>query len=429
MLKILLALKTPSDAMLSLLGGHHVDQSEDSLINMISKKRYELVIVENGLELLPAIKRADPRVEVIIIGRGEENAIDAVREGASAYFSYPIDFQRLKETIEGVNDHFEICRETAQMEKLLQSKYTFAGVVGRDPQMLDIFNFMRRIAPYFKVVTITGETGTGKEVIARALHSLSPGHTRPFVVCNCGGLVENLVESELFGHKKGSFTGAIADKIGLFEAAGEGTLFLDEVGELPLSFQPRLLRVLQDGEFRPVGSHTANKARCRIIAATNRDLSQDMKAGRFREDLYYRLTPLTVFLPPLRERKDDILLLSRFLLESFTRRTGKKIFGFSRQVQTLLISYNWPGNVRELQSTVEQAAIMAAESFIRVDDLPAYIKEFKKVGTSPSMNLEEAIKKHISLVIADCKGNRTKAAKILGISRRSLLRKIEKYSI
>lgn len=232
MFKILLALKRPPDTLISLLHGHDVDILEEPLFDMMSRKSYELIILENGrgLELLPAIKRSDPRVELIVFGDEEEEAIEALKNGASAYFSYPLDFQRLKETIDGVCDFFEMCRETAQMERLLHSKYTFAGVVGRNPEMLEIFSFMRRIAPYFKMVTISGETGTGKEVIARALHSLSPGHTHPFVVCNCGGLVENLVESELFGHKRGSFTGAIEDKKGLFEVAGEGTIFLDEVG-------------------------------------------------------------------------------------------------------------------------------------------------------------------------------------------------------
>jgi transcriptional regulator with PAS, ATPase and Fis domain len=241
--------------------------------------------------------------------------------------------------------------------------------------------------------------------------------------------VETLVESELFGHTKGAFTGATADKMGLFEAAGDGTIFLDEIGELPLSIQPRLLRVLQSGEFRQLGSNRLLKARCRVIAATNKDLADEVKSGRFREDLYYRLTPLTTHMPSLRERKDEIPLLCRFFLERINERTGKKIHGISRPAQAALLSYEWPGNVRELENILEQAAVITTETFIRLDDLPPHMREPRMKEVSEIMPLDEIVKKHIEEVLKKCKGNRSRASKILGISRRALLRKIEKHSI
>jgi len=432
MLKILLDFKNPPETIMPLLQGHKVDipGNNESVSQLIEKNGYELVLTDRGVELLQSIKIADPRIEIILFGDGEEDAVETIKHGASAYFSLPVDLERLKETIDNIQDTFDMRRETAELEKLLNVKYTFAGVVGKNPQMLDIFNFIKRIAPYFKCVTIIGETGTGKEVIAKALHSSSPVAKSPFVVCNCGALVESLVESELFGHVKGSFTGAIRDKIGLFEAAGDGTMFLDEIGELPLSFQPHLLRVLQDGEFRRIGSHQPSKAKCRVIAATNKeDLAQEVKSGRFREALFYRLTPLIIHIPPLRDRKDDIPLLCRFFINTFNRRTRKRILGISRAAQTALMSYDWPGNVRELENVIEQAAILTTEPFIHLNDLPDYIREapYKKVTTPASLG--DIVKTHIERVLHQCNGNKTNAAKILGISRRALLRKINKYSI
>ena len=430
MLKILFALKNPSENITALLQGHKVDipGSNESISRLITKNSYDLVLTDDGIEILQSIKIADPRVEIILFGDKEE-AIEATKHGASAYFSLPVDTERLKETIDSIQDVFEMRRETAELERLLNVKYTFAGVIGKNPQMLDIFNFIKRIAPYYKCVTIIGETGTGKEIIAKALHSSSPVAKSPFVVCNCGALVESLVESELFGHIKGSFTGAVKDKIGLFEAAADGTMFLDEIGELPLSFQPHLLRVLQDGEFRRIGSHQPSKARCRVMAATNKeDLANEVKIGRFREDLFYRLTPLIIHVPPLRDRKDDIPLFCRFFLDRFNRRTGKKILGISRPAQTALMSHDWPGNVRELENVIEQTAILTNESFIRLNDLPEHIREASHKRVNVQASLDDVMKTHIETVLRQCNGNKTNAAKILGISRRALLRKINKYS-
>jgi DNA-binding NtrC family response regulator len=427
MLKILFTLKNPQKAILDLLDSHRVDMLRDKepLLPMVEKGNYNLILIEGGISLIPSIKAADPRVEVILFGERHDVAIEAIRQGASAYFSFPVEIDRLGEAVENIDDLFKARKESAELEKQLNEKYTFfAEIVGRNPRMLDIFAFIRRVAPHYKTVTITGETGTGKEIIARALHSLSPCAENPFIACNCGGLVETLVESEFFGHKKGAFTGATTDKTGLFEAAGEGAIFLDEIAELPLSIQPRLLRVLQNGEFRPLGSNQTLKAKCRVIAATNKDLAEEVKNRRFREDLFYRLTPLTISLPPLRERKDDIHLLCRFLLERLNKKIGKNILGLSRPVQAILLSYDWPGNVRELDNVLEQASIVTTESFIRLSDLPPNIREKKKLEP---LSLEDVIKGHIETVLTKCDGNKSRAAKVLGISRRALFRKIEKY--
>lgn len=431
MLKILSTLKTHSEDIVSLLKDHAVENctEKSSLITQISRNTYDLILLEEDIEYISEIKSADPRVEVILFGNNGLDTLEAIKKGATAYFSLPLyELDYFRETVANIWDHIQTRIKTAELERELCAKYTFAGVVSKNPVMLEIFSFIRRIAPYYKTATIMGDTGTGKEVIAKAIYSLSPGAKHPFIACNCGALDKNLAESELFGHKKGSFTGAIADKPGLFSSAGEGVIFLDEIGELPLNVQPHLLRVLQDGEFRPVGSNRTLKSSCRVIAATNRDLSAEVKTGSFREDLFYRLTPLTITLPPLRERKDDIQLLCRYFLDKFTHRTGKKVLGISRPAQAALFSYDWPGNVRKLENVIEQAAILTTESYIRLEDLPEYLQEpFDKTVSSP-LSLDDIEAKYIQEVLKECSGNKSKAADVLKISRRALLRKIQKYS-
>ena len=433
MLKILLAVKESLEEARKVLDGHDVDLSagEKTVEAMLSGNHYDLVILEDGVDTIPKIKALDPRTEVIFITDRGLDEVQAIGEGASECLRLPLDAGRLKASVEKVSDMVELRKETARLEKKLYEKYTFGGIVGKNPQMLDIFGFLRRVAPYFKTVTVFGETGTGKEEIAKVLHSISPVADRPFIVCNCGGLVENLIESELFGHRKGSFTGAIADKAGIFEAAGDGTVLLDEIGELPLGFQPHLLRVLQNGDFRRLGSNPPLKARCRVIAATSRDLKKDITLGRFREDLYFRLTPLKITVPPLRERKDDIPYLSRFLLERACERTGKKVYGFSRPAQRALMAHNWPGNVRELDNVIEQVVILARESFVRFEDLPPHIRDAGGAREFDSLpdNLDEAIRTHLEKVLQKYAGNRTSAARALGITRRSLLRRMDKYGL
>ncbi|MFA6056060.1 MAG: sigma-54 dependent transcriptional regulator [Thermodesulfovibrionales bacterium] len=432
MLKIISSLQTQQEDILNQLRDYQIDicHEDKSLIETITKKSYDVILLENKIESIKEIKTVDPRIEVIIFGTNGTVAVEAIKIGASAFFRLPLNsLEPFKNTIDNINEDIKLRIETAELEKQLYTKYMFKGVVGKNPKMLEIFNFMRRIAPYFQTVTIIGETGTGKEGIAKAIQLLSPVAKHPFITCNSGSLGKDLIESELFGHKRGSFTGAIADKSGLFAAAGEGIIFLDEIGELPLQIQPHLLRVLQDGEYRQVGSNQTMKANCKVIAATNCNLLEEVKNGRFREDLYYRLTPLTITLPPLRERKDDISLLCRHFLENFSKRTGKNILGISRPAQTALFNYDWPGNVRTLENVLERASMLTSESFIRLEDLPAYISETNDKKPVLQDSIDDIVKKHVIEVLHECSGNRSKAAEKLKISRRALLRKIEKYNI
>ncbi|HWR57277.1 MAG TPA: sigma-54 dependent transcriptional regulator [Thermodesulfovibrionales bacterium] len=434
MLRVLYALKNPVKEILSLISSYKTDifSPDMSITKVISENYYDIVFLEGELNSFVEIKTVDPRVEVILFGNHETDAVEAVRMGVFAWFPLPVDsLERLQETVDSISDIVRTRSETAELEKQLSSKYTFAGIVGKNPGMVDIFGFVRRISPYFKTATIMGETGTGKETIAKSLHSLSPVAKHPFLSINCGALGANLIESELFGHKKGSFTGAIADKTGLFEAAGEGTILLDEIGELPLAVQPHLLRVLQDGEVRPIGSNRSFRAKCRVIATTNRNLAEEVKKGHFREDLFYRLTPLTITVPPLRERKDDLPLLCRHFLFHFSNRTGKKVLGISMPAQSALFAYDWPGNVRMLESVLEHAAILTKASFIRLEDLPSYVfnGSYEQRTIASELSLDDVIKAHIERVLWESDGNRSKTARKLNIKRNALLRKIKKYSI
>jgi DNA-binding NtrC family response regulator len=430
LLKILLAVKEP-EKIFSLLKEQNAQvlSPGEDLIGWIKGKSYDAVVLEAPLGLVNDIKAADPRIEIVLIESNGIDVIEALREGVFAYLTSPVQEKAFGEALSALSELVSIRKETGQLEKLLHEKYTFAGAVGRNPLMLDIFSFIRRLAPYYRTLIIEGETGTGKEVVAKALHETSPVRNEPLLFANCGSMMESLIESELFGHRKGSFTGAVTDKAGLFEAAGEGTLVLDEIGELPLSFQPHLLRVLESGDFRRIGANQAQKARCRVIAITNRNLEEEIKKGRFREDLYFRLARLKITVPPLRDRKDDIPLLCRNLLLRFNRRTGKIIYGISRNAQTALMMHDWPGNVRELENVLEEAGIMTTQSFIRMEDLPPHIARVAEKKAFSPFSLDESQKRHIEAILQECKGNRTKAARILNISRRALIRRIQKFNL
>jgi len=433
MLRILLYAQGALQDVQESLSAHSVEKTgkkEELILKAISGS-YDLIILENSIDLIPAVTAADPRSEIFMVADNCIDVIEPLKMGATECFMRPIDGDRFQKALESVVAQVNLMNETDELERLLVEKYTYAGIVARNPQMLELFRFLRKIAPYYRAVTIAGETGTGKEAIARALHALSPLSRQPFIACNCGGLVENLVESEFFGHVKGAFTGANSDKTGVFEAAGEGVVFLDEIGDLPLSFQPHLLRVLQNGEFRKLGSAKPLKTSCKVISATNKDLPKEVREGRFREDLYFRLTPLSVHVPPLRDRKDDIPLLSRFILDKFQNNTGKKMIGISRPAQKALMSYDWPGNVRELENVIEQAAILASEPFVNLEHLNAIVRQRAAAEGTPASSrpLEEVVKRHIVAVLGECGGNRSRAAQALDISRRALIRKIEKYSI
>jgi DNA-binding NtrC family response regulator len=436
MLSILAAVKTLTNSINKSLDGYRVEicPPGPDMLKEVGRGSYDVIILESDMQLIPQIKSADPRIEVVVLGLEDGVGIKAIKQGAAAYITLPINNGQLRQTLQEIDEMFDTRRETGRLEEQLTHKYTFQGIVGKNPKMLDVFQLLKRVAPYFRTVTIVGETGTGKEVVARALHSLSARPGDPFLVCNCGGLVETLIESELFGHRKGSFTGAIKDRAGLFQAAGEGTLFLDEIGEMPLSFQPHLLRVLQNGEFRPIGGHETAHAKCKVVAATSKNLLKEVQAGRFREDLYYRLTPLVVELPPLRERTDDVPLLCRHFIKVCNERTGKEIAGISRGGLSVLMGHDWPGNVRELENVLEQAVILANESFLKSEHFPPHLLRpaatpTTRLRTGSSILLEDVIRDHVEAVLGECNGNRSRAARKLGLSRRALLRRIEKFSL
>jgi DNA-binding NtrC family response regulator len=430
-LKIIVAVNDPQKDILSALEGHdvHFIPPTSDIVAQVSRGNYHLVIIGSTNAGLPDLKDADPRAEVIVIGSNPKDRVELLKNGALAHLEMPADSDKLAEIVDELAETFADRDEVIHLEEQLDEKCNFAGIVGKNPKILDIISFIKRIAPYYKMATITGETGTGKEVVARALHTMSCKPGDPFISSNCAGYVETLIESELFGHQKGSFTGATTDKMGLFEVAREGTLFLDEIGDLPLSFQPHLLRVLQNGEFRPVGSHRVLQARCRIIAATSKNLREEVDKGRFREDLFYRITPIVITVPPLRERKDDIPVLSRHMVRRYAEQTKKDIRGISRPAQDILLSHEWPGNVRELENVINQAVILSPDSFIGPTHFPGYLRQVRTRPSSDGASLAAVIAHHIELVLDECRGNRSRAARKLGISRRALLRKIEKYAI
>jgi len=296
-------------------------------------------------------------------------------------------------------------------------------MVGGSPPMLEVYSRIRRIGPHYRIALITGATGTGKELVARALHKSSPVNGRPFIVCNCAAIVETLFESELFGYVRGAFTGAIQDRAGFFEAADGGTLFMDEIGEIPLHLQSKLLRVLQNNEIQRVGSHALRKIDVRVIAATNRDLREMANKKLFREDLFFRLSMLEIRLPTLVERKEDLPLLQRFFLDQFAVQLGRSIKGLTRRAQTVLSRYFWPGNVRELQNVIGHACMMCAGDMIDLPDLPEYLhsRESAREGQG-LLTLEDVEKRHVHSILAQVGGNKQEAAEILGISRATIYR-------
>jgi transcriptional regulator with PAS, ATPase and Fis domain len=296
-------------------------------------------------------------------------------------------------------------------------------MVGGSPPMLDVYSRIRRIGPHFRIALITGATGTGKELVARALHKYSPVNSKPFIVCNCAAIVETLFESELFGYVRGAFTGAMQDRAGFFEAADGGTLFMDEIGEIPLHLQSKLLRVLQNNEVQRVGSHALRKIDVRVVAATNRDLREMANKKVFREDLFFRLSMLEIKLPTLAERKEDLPLLQKFFLDLFAIQFGRSVKGLTRRAQSVLSRYFWPGNIRELQNVIGHGCMMATGDLIDLPDLPEYLhsRESAREGQG-LLTLEEVEKRHVHSVLAQVGGNKLEAAEILGISRATIYR-------
>ena len=387
-----------------------------------------------GMELLERIIRVDPGASVILIAAhySPESALEAIQKGACDYLTKPLDIERLRGRVAGLRAEAEIRQRTLNLDHELVDTCRFEGIVSRSPLMLDVFARIRRVAPHFKTALVTGATGTGKELVARALHRLSVATPQRFVVCNCSALVESLVESELFGYVKGAFTGANQDRPGLFESADGGTLFLDEIGELSAGTQAKLLRVLHDHQVRRVGSSSSRNVDVRVIAATNRDLRAMVSEGTFREDLYYRLAVVEIALPRLENRREDLPLLLRYFVEKFALEYQKPIAGLTRRAQGRMGTYSWPGNIRELENVIGNACMMADGRFIDINDLPERLREAQRDDSRTDealFSLEEAQRRHIMRVLDRVGGNKLRAARILGVGRTTIYKLLSRIKI
>lgn len=402
-------------------------------MDLIRGKRPQIVLLDlklpgvTDLELLEQVLELDPRTNVILLTGhySPESAVEAIRKGAYDYLTKPDFLDKLRQRIANLLEDARRLQWGLELADELLENFQFEGIVGSSPLMLTTFHKMRRIAPHFRTVLITGQTGTGKELAGAALHRMSPAASRPFVVCNTAALVESLIESELFGHVRGAFTGAVQDKAGLFEHANGGTLFLDEIGEMPLSAQAKLLRVLQSQEIQRVGSPEVRKLDVRVIAATNRDLRGMVAARQFREDLYYRLAMVEIDLPTLSERKEDLLLLTRHFLKRFSQQYGKPLFGLTPRVQALFARYQWPGNIRELENILGYACMMAEGAQLDIRDLPEKFWSLRPedmLEGKALVPLDVIERRYARHVLESQGGKRIRAAAVLGISRTKLYR-------
>ena len=388
--------------------------------------------------LLKKLKRFDPLIDVVILGdeAGPETILDWIHKGATDHIRKPVQPGSITGVLERIAERRTLRRETFQLEKKLERKYVFQGMISRNPTMLEIFALIENIARHFSTVLVTGETGTGKEGVAQAIHALSPFKDRPLVVCDCAAIPENLFESELFGYRKGAFTGADRDKRGLFEEADGGVIFLDEIAEIPVPIQAKLLRILENHQFRPLGATESMDVEVRVIAATNRDLGEGIRAGTFREDLYHRLNRVEIRLPPLRERLEDISLLVRHFVQAFGKEYSKNLRGVARDVQKIFLKYNWPGNVRELENVLESASMLCKKDFIEVANLPKHLRDFEAPTGSLSLlrkeslsTLESLEREYIVYLLKVTGNNLRRAAGILGISRTTLYNKMAKFGL
>jgi DNA-binding NtrC family response regulator len=384
----------------------------------------------NEHAFLDQVMQCDPGVRVIIVSGSYtlESALEAIRRGATDFLPKPVDQTRLKRTLDEVSTLYDQRRRVRALEEALLNDLEFHGIVGKSPTMLEVFDFARKIARHYTNVLFVGPTGSGKEVVAKALHQISPVSQQRLALCNCSALVDSLLESQLFGHIRGAFTGATETRPGLFEYANGGTVFLDEIGETSLAMQAKLLRVIQNREIQRVGSPEVRHVNVRIIAATNRDLRTEVMEGRFRKDLFYRLSSIQIRIPSLAERLDDIPLLIHFFLKKYNRTYDKNIAGLTRRAQALLLQHSWPGNVRELENVISTACLTTIGDFIDIHDLP---EQFQRVRSGDDfasdrnwrpLQLDTICQQHVQRVLELCRGNRVRASEILGISRTSLYR-------
>jgi DNA-binding NtrC family response regulator len=415
-------------------------ESAEAALHFLESNSPDIVLVDlrmaemSGLEFLAAVKKLLPRTEVAIMtGYGSiESAVQAMKLGAYDYITKPFRVDELKLTLQRMAEKVRLVAENEFLRERFKTETELHGIVGSHAKIQDILRMIARLKDTRTPVLITGESGTGKELVARAIHFHGAFNKRPFVAVDCGSLVPTLIESELFGHERGAFTGAIRAKDGLFQAANGGTIFLDEIGELPLDMQAKLLRTLQEKEVRPVGSNDKVKVDVRVIAATNRDLESEYKVGTFRKDLYFRLNVVTVHIPSLRERRSDIPMLVHWFLDKYAAESEIPV---SSDAMNCLLQYDWPGNVRELENCIERAVALGNREEIDIPDLPPVIRAFEgqlKLGQAvavTSTDLEDIERDTIQRVFDQVNGDKDMAGRLLGISRATLYRKIKRYKI
>jgi two-component system response regulator HydG len=429
--------------------GYNVVTAHDGnvAVDMVKSEPMDLVLMDvrmtkmGGIEALEQIKDYNPAIPVIIMTAysSVESAVEALKSGAYDYLMKPLDFEVLKLTIERACEHAGLKEENRNLKEHLQSNYNIANIIGRSQPMKKLLDMMAMVAPSEATVLITGESGTGKELIARSLHFNSARKDKPLVVVNCASITETLLESELFGHEKGAFTGADKRHEGRFMQANHGTIFLDEIGETSSTMQAKLLRVLQEKEVQRVGGKEILKVDVRIVAATNRDLEEDVAKGHFREDLFYRLNVMNLNVPPLRDRQEDIPLLAQHFLEKFAEKNRKTVKGFVPLAMDMLLNYNWPGNVRELENVIERAVILLTGEYITERQLPLNItKKYPDLSISPNAaasamdgtrSLEDIEKEAIITTLQASSGNKAEAARRLGITRKTLHNKLKNYGL
>ena len=386
----------------------------------------------DGMQLLKIAKQKHPRLACILLTAfgSVDQAVSAMKEGADDFITKPVDLDQLDLRIAKALKTADLEKQVDDLSSRLNDKYGMENMVGSSEAMQKVFTMIRKAAPSAATVLIQGPNGTGKELVAHALHNLSPRANKPFIEINCGAIPENLIESELFGHEKGSFTGAVSQHIGSFEAANQGTIFLDEIGELPLHLQVKLLRALENRSFQRVGGTEKIKVDIRVVAATNKDLKAAVANGTFREDLYYRLNVVGIQLPPLKDRQGDIALIAGRFIKELAQSGNPGVTGITPAARSLLEAYSWPGNVRELRNTIERMIVLSGGGQLDVNDVPEEIRTTAsgaKMTIANSGTLDQTEQAKILAVLQDCKGNRTEAAKRLGISRRTIYRKIDEY--
>ncbi|MFP4056182.1 MAG: sigma-54-dependent transcriptional regulator [Candidatus Brocadiia bacterium] len=424
----------------------HLAPDAETALEKLGEESYDLVVLDvrlpgiSGIDAIPHIARLDPHVPIIMMtAHGTRQlAIQAIGAGAYDFFEKPFQIDELSVVITRALEKRQLAREVHTLSERLDSRLALDNIVGHSGPMRAVFNLVGKVVETDVTVLLRGESGTGKELIAQAIHHNSPRRDQAFVKLNCVAIPETLLESELFGHEKGSFTGAVASKPGKFELANHGTIFLDEIGDMTLATQAKILRVLQERECERVGGSQTIKIDVRIIAATNKDLAKAVEEGSFREDLYYRLNVFAINLPPLRQRKDDIPPLIDHFVATTARQLGKQVSGFSGEAMDLLLAYDWPGNVRELENYVQRAVVMTEEPVMDTSCLPAHVLTFEprldeepelEPGRSLDDTLEDAERKLIRAALRRTGGVQTRAAKLLGITERSLWHRIKKLAI